>query len=184
MHWWGWVGMEEGMRKLRWQGLLILLVCLGFSSFAFARGNERHERGDHRERARAEARHERWREARRDDRTRDRAEWRRREEARERYRREQRERWERERRARWQREHERRPPGWDHGRKTGWGDCDVPPGQARKSGCDDRGHRIVRPSPRPHPPVMTAGTQRPAPTPQPAPNQRRGWWEPMTKDKK
>jgi hypothetical protein len=47
------------------------------------------------------------------------------------------------------REHERRvshdsrrPPGWDKGKKTGWGDCDVPPGQAKKVGCHpdhDRG---------------------------------------------
>lgn len=29
----------------------------------------------------------------------------------------------------------KRPPGWDHGRKTGWGDCNVPPGQAKKVGC-------------------------------------------------
>ena len=28
-----------------------------------------------------------------------------------------------------------RPPGWDRGRKTGWGACDVPPGLAKKSGC-------------------------------------------------
>lgn len=35
---------------------------------------------------------------------------------------------------------ERRPPGWSHGRKTGWGDCDVPPGQAKKYGCHS-GHR-------------------------------------------
>lgn len=28
-----------------------------------------------------------------------------------------------------------RPPGWSHGRKTGWGNCDVPPGQAKKEGC-------------------------------------------------
>ncbi|HJY87338.1 MAG TPA: hypothetical protein VKE24_10925 [Candidatus Acidoferrales bacterium] len=27
------------------------------------------------------------------------------------------------------------PPGWDRGRKTGWGNCDVPPGQAKKDGC-------------------------------------------------
>ncbi len=27
------------------------------------------------------------------------------------------------------------PPGWEKGRKTGWGDCDVPPGQAKKVGC-------------------------------------------------
>ena len=37
-------------------------------------------------------------------------------------------------------DHDRRPPGWSHGRKTGWGDCDVPPGQARKHGCHS-GHR-------------------------------------------
>lgn len=29
-----------------------------------------------------------------------------------------------------------RPPGWDKGKKTGWGDCDVPPGQAKKQGCN------------------------------------------------
>jgi hypothetical protein len=29
-----------------------------------------------------------------------------------------------------------RPPGWDKGKKTGWGDCNVPPGQAKKSGCN------------------------------------------------
>jgi len=28
-----------------------------------------------------------------------------------------------------------RPPGWEHGKKTGWGDCDLPPGQAKKYGC-------------------------------------------------
>ena len=28
-----------------------------------------------------------------------------------------------------------RPPGWSKGRKTGWGNCDVPPGQAKKFGC-------------------------------------------------
>ncbi len=30
---------------------------------------------------------------------------------------------------------ERRPPGWDRGRKTGWGNCDLPPGLAKKQGC-------------------------------------------------
>ncbi|HJY84358.1 MAG TPA: hypothetical protein VKK81_25160 [Candidatus Binatia bacterium] len=35
-----------------------------------------------------------------------------------------------------------RPPGWNHGRKTGWGNCDVPPGQAKKYGCHNvRSHR-------------------------------------------
>ena len=28
-----------------------------------------------------------------------------------------------------------RPPGWSHGRKTGWGNCGLPPGQAKKYGC-------------------------------------------------
>ncbi len=31
--------------------------------------------------------------------------------------------------------YDQRPRGWDKGRKTGWGDCDVPPGQAKKVGC-------------------------------------------------
>jgi len=45
------------------------------------------------------------------------------------------------------REHKRlfpasnRPPGWSHGHKTGWGNCDVPPGQAKKYGC----HSFVGP---------------------------------------
>jgi hypothetical protein len=29
-----------------------------------------------------------------------------------------------------------RPAGWDKGKKTGWGNCDVPPGQAKKVGCN------------------------------------------------
>lgn len=28
-----------------------------------------------------------------------------------------------------------RPYGWTRGRKTGWGDCDLPPGLAKKYGC-------------------------------------------------
>ncbi len=28
-----------------------------------------------------------------------------------------------------------RPPGWVEGRKVGWGDCGLPPGQAKKYGC-------------------------------------------------
>ncbi|HEU5450997.1 MAG TPA: hypothetical protein VFU76_03375 [Terriglobales bacterium] len=41
------------------------------------------------------------------------------------------------------RRHERRdtPAGWSHGKKTGWGDCNVPPGQAKKSGCGSYGYR-------------------------------------------
>ena len=54
--------------------------------------------------------------------------------------------------------HEGRPPGWSHGRKAGWGNCGLPPGQAKKYGCrtyvyqrrryyyyeDDDRHIIVR----------------------------------------
>ncbi len=28
-----------------------------------------------------------------------------------------------------------RPPGWSRGQKTGWGNCGLPPGQAKKYGC-------------------------------------------------
>jgi len=27
------------------------------------------------------------------------------------------------------------PPGWGHGQKKGWSNCDMPPGQAKKYGC-------------------------------------------------
>ncbi len=51
-----------------------------------------------------------------------------------------------------------RPPGWSRGKKTGWGNCGMPPGQAKKYGCrtytyrgrphysyrDQRGNIIVR----------------------------------------
>ena len=36
-----------------------------------------------------------------------------------------------------------RPPGWEKGKKTGWGNCYVPPGQAKNQGC--RGTRTTRP---------------------------------------
>jgi hypothetical protein len=50
------------------------------------------------------------------------------------------------------------PPGWSKGKKTGWGNCGLPPGQAKKYGCqtyvyqgrpyyyyqDDQGQIIVR----------------------------------------
>jgi hypothetical protein len=32
--------------------------------------------------------------------------------------------------------HEGEPAGWDEGKKTGWGDCDAPPGQEQKTGID------------------------------------------------
>jgi hypothetical protein len=37
-----------------------------------------------------------------------------------------------------------RPPGWDKGKKTGWGNCDVPPGQAKKVGCEPQRHSVRR----------------------------------------
>jgi len=50
------------------------------------------------------------------------------------------------------------PPGWSQGKKTGWGNCGMPPGQAKKYGCrsyvvegrphyyyqDERGRIVVR----------------------------------------
>ena len=33
-------------------------------------------------------------------------------------------------------EGDRRPPGWGNGKKKGWGNCDLPPGQAKKYGCN------------------------------------------------
>ncbi len=55
-------------------------------------------------------------------------------------------------------EHDQLPPGWSKGKKTGWGNCNLPPGQAKKYGCnqykyqgrdyywykDDGGRIIVR----------------------------------------
>jgi hypothetical protein len=55
-------------------------------------------------------------------------------------------------------EHDERPPGWGHGKKTGWGNRGLPPGQVKKYGCrtyvyqdrpvyyyqDEVGHIIVR----------------------------------------
>lgn len=32
-----------------------------------------------------------------------------------------------------------RPQGWNEGKKTGWGDCNVPPGLAKQRGCDSHG---------------------------------------------
>lgn len=36
------------------------------------------------------------------------------------------------------------PPGWSHGRKVGWRNCDLPPGQAKKRGCIATGFQRVR----------------------------------------
>jgi hypothetical protein len=55
-------------------------------------------------------------------------------------------------------EHDGVPPGWSKGKKTGWGNCGMPPGQAKKYGCqsyryqgrdyyyyrDQVGHIVVR----------------------------------------
>lgn len=32
-------------------------------------------------------------------------------------------------------EHDGNPPGWSRGKKTGWGNCGLPPGQDKKYGC-------------------------------------------------
>ena len=39
-------------------------------------------------------------------------------------------------RDRWTFGNDQRPRGWSKGNKTGWGNCDVPPGQAKKMGCN------------------------------------------------
>ena len=36
------------------------------------------------------------------------------------------------------------PPGWSHGRKAGWRNCDLPPGLAKKRGCYPTRFRMVR----------------------------------------
>ncbi len=36
------------------------------------------------------------------------------------------------------------PPGWSHGRKAGWRNCDLPPGLAKKRGCYPTRFRRVR----------------------------------------
>jgi len=48
-------------------------------------------------------------------------------------------RWEhrdRDRDIRWERDRSRRPAGWSKGKKKGWGNCNLPPGQAKKQGCN------------------------------------------------
>lgn len=36
------------------------------------------------------------------------------------------------------------PYGWTQGRKTGWRNCDLPPGQAKKAGCNSTWYRTHR----------------------------------------
>jgi Ni/Co efflux regulator RcnB len=65
-----------------------------------------------------------------------------------------------------------RPPGWSKGKKTGWGNCDVPPGQVKKYGCHPNSNlleqarrerdRIRRESNRTR--TWPTGTIAPAPT--------------------
>jgi hypothetical protein len=112
------------MKRFGVRTLVVLLVCTVLSTgyaLGWDHGRERRE-------------HERRHEVRREMRIRE-ARWDRARERREAERRRERERWERER---WRREHhgraeEHRPAGWDHGRKTGWGDHSMPPGQAKKA---------------------------------------------------
>ncbi len=40
-----------------------------------------------------------------------------------------------------------RPYGWSRGRKVGWGNCDLPPGLAKKYGCSNRNTIILRERP-------------------------------------
>ena len=37
------------------------------------------------------------------------------------------------------RDRDKHTPGWSQGKKTGWGDCNLPPGQAKKQGCHGDG---------------------------------------------
>ncbi len=148
------------MYKLQLRSVIVLLVSLGLSAgYAFA---ERHDRGHERHEMKREAwrHHEaaRDRESHREVRRHDWERERHMRAQRERFEHERRARFERERRERWEREHraDRRPPGWDHGKKVGWGDHNVPPGQASTS----KGtpwQRGTSPSPQPAT-VQTAST--------------------------
>ena len=92
------------------------------------RGDGDHDRDDRIARVRdreREERERRWREDQRQENLRREREWRRQRE--------------------WEREHDRMiaqrgpnhtPAGWSQGKKTGWKNCNVPPGQARPSGCE------------------------------------------------
>jgi len=152
------------MSKLIWR-LIVLVVCLGTAaSYASAQTQttdqskppntvwkerierERQRRDAARDR-RSQLERERQLRLQRAREARERRFGREREEARERRvlreREEARERMRRHHRRHHEREveeaHERHtPPGWDKGKKTGWGDCNLPPGQAKKHGCEPR----------------------------------------------
>jgi hypothetical protein len=63
------------------------------------------------------------------------------------------------------RHNDHRPPGWDRGKKVGWGNCNVPPGQAKKAGmnCGPHHHAEVHQHAGSHPPRQTVYVHRPAP---------------------
>ena len=123
------VGAEEDMTNSSLKFLALFAICTALTTgTALARDND-HDRGKA-----TSARHNAIRIHDRDrdhdrDRIRDRREWRERREARE--------------RREWRRRHPQsamfgsngRQNGWSQGHKTGWNDCDVPPGQAKKAGC-------------------------------------------------
>ena len=67
------------------------------------------------------------------------------------------------------RDHDRHDPfrkvsehskGREHGRKTGWGNCDVPPGQAKKQGCHPYQNHSVHP--------LRTASRKPVIAPRPA----------------
>ena len=86
-----------------------------------------------------------------------------------------------------------RPPGWDKGKKTGWGNCDVPPGQAKKEGCrGTASHRPATTRPRTYPtrtrtyppPRRTTTTTTTTTTSTTQPQKRSGHpFEPVLRDK-
>lgn len=110
------------MAKRSWMTLVIVLATAGLGGTAFARSGK-HTGGVRGNHARENERHEsrEWRHDRDHDRDRDHHRHL--------------------RRVRDDDHHGRRtdrPRGWSRGRKTGWGDCDAPPGQATKHGCRGR----------------------------------------------
>ncbi len=128
------------MKQALFRSALIGACLALLAGSAVAKDHGRDRDRDDRGRARFEHRNDRdrWRgdrdrrfryvddRSRERDRERARARWRERERERE--------------HARIAAERSRRPPGWSKGKKTGWGDCDVPPGQAKKVGCQPDRH--------------------------------------------
>ena len=136
------------MRKTKILAALALCAALTTGT-AFARDHDRDKAGS--------GNHSSWRDR---DHGRDHDRWRdhREHERRESWQRERRERERREARARdWRRHHAEnsvfanngQPRGWTQGRKTGWRNCDVPPGQAKPAGCAPSTWQHNQPNPRP-----------------------------------